>query len=335
MPIRPALAAHAPLLYRAPGTVQLGLCPQTGIVLTGLTDAEMTLLTLLDGSRDLRMLRRWGRRMRIDPGRVNDLLDQLAAHGLLREGSAVAQPGGPDGAGRDAGHGVDGADAEAQAVRMRHRLPTHGRDLVKQRADRVVIVDGHGNLATAVAGTLRDGGYGHVSAGALAAAGEDLRRRGADLYASHRQPDPDLVVLVAANALDDGEVQPWRDSRAALLPVVTNGATVEVGPILGADGPCARCLDLHRADRDPAWPELLAQLTAPRTDEPPPATVSSAVAALAAGSAATLAADYLDLQLVQPGLAFEVRPEAPYLLRRRWGPHPRCSCPAGAVTMSA
>lgn len=348
---RPALAPHARLLYRGPGTVQLGVCPDTGIVLSGLTEAEITLLTLLDGSRDLVSLRRWGRRMRADPVRIGALLDQLAARGLLRDGTplpslATSESGGDPG-GMPA-EGDDGVDAEAQAVRLRHRIPAHGPELVRQRAARSVIVDGHGNLADAVAATMRQGGYGRVRAGAWAAAEGDLRRRGdhagdragdhTDGHAggrAHRPGDPDLVILVVADALDDAQVEPWRGGGTPLLPLVTNGATVEVGPVLGGDGPCARCLDLHRADRDPAWPELLAQLTAPRTDGPPPAVVSGAVAALAAGSAATLAADILDLGLVDPGLAFETRPQAPFLLRRRWGTHPRCSCPAAAVTMSA
>ncbi len=335
---RPALAPHARLLYRGPGTVQLGVCPDTGVVLSGLTEAEITLLTLLDGSRDLVSLRRWGRRMRADPMRVGALLDQLAARGLLRDGAALPPPGTAEPDGDPAAPRVeaeDGVDAEAQAVRMRHRIPAHGPELVRQRAARDVIVDGHGNLADAVAATIRQGGYGRVRAGAWAAAEGDLRRRGSAAAGGSRPAEPDLVILVVANALDDAQVECWRGSSTALLPVVTNGATVEVGPVLGGEGPCARCLDLHRADRDPGWPELLAQLTAPRTDGPVPAVVSGAVAALAAGSAATLAADVLDLGLVEPGLALEIRPQAPFLLHRRWGPHPRCSCPAAAVTMSA
>ena len=333
---RPALAPHARLLYRGPGTVQLGVCPDTGIVLSGLTEAEITLLTLLDGSRDLVSLRRWARRMRADPVRVSALFDQLAARGLVRDGAPLPAPvtndcdrAEPPAEGRD-------GDAEAQALRMRHRIPADGPELVRQRTARSVIVDGYGNLADTVAATMRQGGYGRVRAGAWVAAEGDLRRRGDRTDTGAQRPgDPDLVILVVANALDDPQLEPWRTVGTAVLPVVTKGATVEVGPVLGRDGPCGRCLNLHRADRDPAWPELLAQLTAPRIDGPLPAVVSGAVAALAAGSAATLAADVLDLGLVDAGLAFEIRPHAPFLLRRRWGAHQRCSCSAATVTMSA
>ncbi len=331
---RPALAPHARLLYREPGAVQLGVCPQTGIVLTGLTEPELTLLTLLDGSRDLGSLRRWARRMRADPVRVSELLEHLETRGLLREGPALPRL---EARTRSQTHlaPYDESQAEVQAIRLRHRLQSAGPELVRARTGRAILVDGHGNLADVVAATLRSGGYGRVSAGAWAAAAGDLRRRAAS-DADHHDPDePDLVVMVAADVLNDDEVAPWRGTGTAHLPVVTNGSTVEVGPMLGRNGPCARCLHLHRADRDPAWPELLAQLTTPRAGDPPLAMVSSAVAAIAAGAAATMAADYLDLQLIQPGLAFEVQPQAPYLLRRRWLPHPRCACPAETVTMSA
>lgn len=332
---RPALAPHARLLYRGPGTVQLGVCPDTGIVLAGLTDPEITLLTLLDGSRDLVSLRRWGRRIGADPLRVSALLDELAVRGLLRDGAAPA-PTEPIGRERAGAEAIDQVDAEAQAVRMRHRVQGPGGELVRQRASRTVLVGGHGNLADAVAATLRQVGYGRVTAGVWAADESDLRRRNSSSVAAASEHDPDLVVLVAADALTDGQVEPWRRGGIPLLPVVTNGATVEVGPLLlGHVGPCARCLDLHRADRDPAWPELLAQLTAPRTEAPTPARVSGAVASLAAGCTATLAADYLDLGALTPGLAFDLRPKAPFLLRRRWVIHPRCACPAAAVTMSA
>ncbi len=329
---RPTLAPHARLLFRAPDTIQVGVCPQSGIVLTGLTDSELTLLTMLDGSRDVPSLRRLARGMQADPARVTELLDQLAARGLLREGAALPRPDGPRAPGLAADS--DEMQAEAEAIRLRHRLPSHGPDIVTQREVRHILVDGHGNLADAVALTLRHSGFGRVSAGVWAAADATFRHR-TNGRATPKHPVPDLVVLVVANALHPADVESWRRVDAAVLAVIANGAAVDVGPLFYRDGPCARCLDLYRSDKDPAWPELLAQLAAPQVDDPPPTMVSSAVAALAAGATATLAADYLDLHAVAAGLAFGILPQSPYLLRRRWSPHPRCSCPAATVTMSA
>ena len=48
--------------------------------------------------------------------------------------------------------------------------------------------------------------------------------------------------------------------QAHLLLSLRDGVPV-VGPLVRATGtPCLNCLDLHRRDRDPGWPELAAQL---------------------------------------------------------------------------
>lgn len=335
MLIRPALIPRTRLLHRAPGSVQLGMCPQTGVVLTGLSQPEVTLLTLLDGTRDMSWLRRWTRKMGADPDRVEHLIEQLASRGLLREGVSV--PNRPSSAGPPAAY------AEATALRLRHRLPAGDPDLVAARTRRMIVVDGEGNLVDSVSATLRDSGYAVASARAWFSSGQPpsptrsrrATRPAPDTPVSDASSTPDLIVLAVADALPHGDVEFWDSCEAAVLPLVTNGSTVQIGPLLVASGPCPRCLDLHRADRDPAWPELLAQLSQPATEDPAAATVSSSVAALAAGVSATMAIDYLDVHRVISGRAFEVRPQAPYLLSRRWTPHPRCACAPGPVTMSA
>ncbi len=47
----------------------------------------------------------------------------------------------------------------------------------------------------------------------------------------------------------------------AHLPVVFGERTITVGPFVEPGfGPCTRCIDLFRRDRDPAWPAIAAQL---------------------------------------------------------------------------
>ena len=106
---------------------------------------------------------------------------------------------------------------------------------------------------------------------------------------------------------------------------------------------CLRCADLHRTDRDPAWPALAVQLATP-----PRHRLGSDVAtvSLIAGVTAVQALSYLDSDLV--GLRTEGRPSAPQeqlmpavangtlevqlpdwrVRRRSWLPHPHCDCGA-------
>ena len=103
------------------------------------------------------------------------------------------------------------------------------------------------------------------------------------------RPGPTLVVLAAAGALDAAGAQPWLAAAAyRVLPVVLHGAEAVVGPLVRARaGPCLRCLDLTRADLDPAWPALLGQLAPAPVGRGPEASAarrrwSGAAAAMAA-----------------------------------------------------
>ncbi len=93
-----------------------------------------------------------------------------------------------------------------------------------------------------------------------------------------------------------------------------------IGPLVpaGGGGPCLHCLDLHRKDRDPAWPG-----PAPRPREEP-CTVVNLLAATAYASSEVLA--HLDGSESQTlGAAVEIC--GPGRTRRRsWPPHPACPC---------
>jgi hypothetical protein len=106
------------------------------------------------------------------------------------------------------------------------------------------------------------------------------------------------------------------------LAVTIRDGTPVIGPFVPASGgPCLHCLDLHRQDRDPAWPGPPR-----RTLHEPvePCTVATLLAATAFAAAEALT--HLDGGLPET-LGTSVEITAPgRTRRRRWPPHPACPC---------
>ena len=116
---------------------------------------------------------------------------------------------------------------------------------------------------------------------------------------------------------------------AHITVTVRDGAVV-VGPLVPPAGsPCLRCVDLHRVDRDPAWPALAAQLA---TADPAPLTCAATTRMAAAAYVADEVLNYIDgMPARTRGASVEV--SGPDRFRRRtWPPHPRCDCPGGRRT---
>jgi bacteriocin biosynthesis cyclodehydratase domain-containing protein len=113
--------------------------------------------------------------------------------------------------------------------------------------------------------------------------------------------------------------------RLPRLEVTVRLGTVLVGPLVRPSrSPCGGCLDLHREDRDPAWPSLAAQLaTAPAgIGEPCSLTTTMAGAAFAADEVLS----FLDGSAVRTDAAIVEIPRAGEFRRRVWAAHPRCDC---------
>src|SRR5450631_4832727 len=66
-----------------PGSLQLGLSPDTGVVLEGLTEAEITMAEGLDGSLDTNSLYAAAAAAGVDAERVSELITILNEHHLL------------------------------------------------------------------------------------------------------------------------------------------------------------------------------------------------------------------------------------------------------------
>lgn len=101
---------------------------------------------------------------------------------------------------------------------------------------------------------------------------------------------------------------------------------------------CLSCADLHRTDRDPAWPALAAQLREVVGIADRPTLLATAALALSqlqqiitgtrgAGAAGPPPAT-LDATL-------EVDVGSHTIAARRWGRHPLCGCWPEATTMSS
>jgi bacteriocin biosynthesis cyclodehydratase domain-containing protein len=112
--------------------------------------------------------------------------------------------------------------------------------------------------------------------------------------------------------------------RRPLLALSVRDGVAIVGPLVpAAGGPCLRCLDLHRTDRDPAWPRLAAQL-AEQDTEPVPCAAATILSAAGLAAAEILA--YLDGgEPSTVGSTVEINGVGPWR-RRSWAPHAACDC---------
>jgi len=337
---RPCLKSHAQPLRRGPGSLQLGLSPGTGVVLDGLSAAEIAVTESLDGSMDVQTLYAVAAAAGVAAERISVLLRTLAEHHLLIDAPTDRAWLSP----------ADNPlryllrpDAAAMAIAAAYDLAGDGFDHIAARSTQHVVVSGEGDLPYALANLLRMGGIGQVSLGANAVNTLDLdlrsRRSGQQRDTPGPVSDlaarPDLVVLAAMGALHPDAGEPWLRRGIPHLPVVVQAHRVQVGPLItGGAGPCLSCMDLHRRDRDSAWPVLLSQL-APGWPLRPGATVNleSSLTAMTTGAAAMLVHACLDGQPVPDDLVLELSLPWPAILCRRWFRHPLCECTAQHATM--
>lgn len=294
-------------VWRGPRAVQLGITPHRSAVVEGLTPPDAALLDRLDAGVDPAELAASDERSRT----LVDLLRDAGALVPARAGRAV--------------HSVlqdrhDDLAPDAAVWALVHRGHGDGWDLLAARAARHVLVVGAGRVADGLADALLTAGVGSVERrDRLTPHGVRSRTgRGAG------RP-PACVVLVAAAAADPAHAQGLVRADVAHLSVVVREGEVVVGPFVRPGlGPCLRCLDLHRTDRDPAWPGVLAQLLVAGRDAPEESTT--------AGLAARLAALQVLAQLdgVRPpattDATLEVELPDGLVTRRTWSAHPECGC---------
>jgi ThiF family len=228
-------------------------------------------------------------------------------------------------------------------------------EVVRGRRAASVVVHGAGRVGVSLATLLAAAGVGQVHvadrgpvrpgdvapAGVAAAdvdrsrsaaAAEVLRRAAPEVRSSPPAPGrrPDLVVLASTEPVDTVLRTALAGGRVPHLVAGVRETTAVVGPLVlpGHTG-CLRCGDLHRADRDPAWPVVAAQLVGIRRRREEPCDV--VLATVAASLAALQCLAHLDGRpAATTGASLELSLTDWRLRRRSWPAHPRCDCGAAA-----
>lgn len=157
-------------------------------------------------------------------------------------------------------------------------------------------------------------------------------RRSSHPHAAVSTAGTDLVVLADYLVPDPRLVRELHAERVPHLPVRVRDGTGLVGPlVLPGVTSCLGCADLHRRDRDSAWPAVAAQLrhTVAHADR---ATVL-ATAALALSQVdrviAAVRGTAADRDLAAPptlDATLELDLAAGSIVMRRWVRHPLCDC---------
>ncbi len=140
---------------------------------------------------------------------------------------------------------------------------------------------------------------------------------------------PSVVVLADQLVADPCLSAELVSSRIAHLQVRVRDGVGMVGPlVLPGRTSCLRCTDLHRADHDPEWPTIAAQLLG-QVGHASAAAVR-ATAGIALGQVEHLLRGHVPGEPPPRSLdaTIEVDPRRAELRRRVWTPHPRCGCGA-------
>lgn len=355
--MRPVLKPALFRLWRDGSSVQLGLDARRAVVLGGVSDAVGGLLDLLDGSREWDDVVSAAAARGCHPADAVALLETLLAGGWLDDASAL-----PDGLPVDE---LDRLAADFGHESLLAELPgAAARTFVRRRSSRIVVV-GAGRVGSAVARLLAAGGAGVVTvcdprpgtaadagpAGfpvprdgrtrAFATAAAGSRARGLRLQATRLAcDDPRLYAGVALAVLaPDVYVGPAPGLAATLMATKTPYLLAAVRETRGIVGPlvlpgitsCPRCHDLTRAEKDPGWPLLAAQLSAGRPGVVPACDIALAtmVAAIAAGQVH----DHLAERMVATlGATLEIPLPDWRMHRRPWRINPACGCTAAVAS---
>lgn len=353
--MRPVVKPALRRLWRDPQTLQLGIDPARALVLAGVDPPTLRLLDLLDGTRDRAGVLRAAAAAGCDPQAGRRLLDLLAGARALDD--ADPRPlADPPVDGRPPGTGVlplaerERLSPDLASLSLLTERPGQAAATLRRRRAAVVAVLGAGRVGATLGGLLAAAGVGTVDVddpgtaeqqdaapGGLAPADAGgPRRAGARRMLARVAPSvrldagrpPDLICLCAAEAATADVLAAETVPR---LYAEVRETTAVVGPlVLPGRSACRRCLELTRAERDPHWPRLAAQLAggADRAD-----ACDVVLATLAAAVAALQALALLD-GILRPATVdgtLELALPDWRLRRRSWAPHPRCGCHAAAA----
>jgi hypothetical protein len=348
--MRPQLKAGLLPLWRDTDTVQIGIDPRRAAALTGLGTAA-AVLSLLDGSRDADELARTAQAYGIPAATANRVLGLLASAGVLNDFPAGLHKSLPE-------YLRARLAPEMACASLAYGDGDGGARTITRRRAAFVRVYGAGRIGACVATFLAASGVGHVAcqdsgiaapadlAPAGLGAGDIGARRSEGVAraiariapetvsADNPQWRPDLAVLTGPVPLAEIEVL-MRD-RVPHLAVRADEAIGVVGPLVEPGrSACLRCINLHKAARDPAWPKVLAQTGADAGAGAVPAACDTVLAAATAALASAQALAVIDGCGPQPPAAANgtlelFLPEWQWR-RRTWMPVATCTCGAAAL----
>jgi len=344
LPVRPLLKPALRQVWRDAFTLQLGLEPRRAVVLQGLGPPDSQLLDLLDGSRDVATIFTDASDLGCPPERAARVIELLAAADALDDAPPADPRLTPDLLSLSLLHPGPGAAARVLARRRRARVAVAGAGRVGAAVVTLLAASGIGRLHVDDDGAVRPAdlspaGIREQGAGTRATAvTAPLRRTSAALsVVTGSAPDADVTVVAPTSSSPAPEVLAAVRSRPHLL-VGVRETTASVGPfVLPGVTPCLRCLHLARADRDPQWGAMTAQLTGARRGVE---ACDVVLATIAAALAVTQVLGYVDTaappQSTSAGL-LEMDLADGRLRRRTVAAHPSCACGAAddGATMEA
>ncbi len=349
-PPRPSIKPWLPKVWRDGDTLQIGVGPDAGVLVSGVDAATADWLVSLDGScTEAESLAR-AAGAGLDISNAVAILSGLRQSGVLLSAPMAAE------------HPHDTGPLLPELVNLTATLgsPERGSQALQARGHRHVMIDGANRVGVPLGALLAASGVGRLSfldvesvrrcdagVGGLRLADEGEPRVAAARRAIRRiSAVPETLVEPAPREADLLiRCQPWTahdplldgglSDRTAHLTVAVREGTVVIGPLVlpGATS-CLQCADLHRTDRDPRWPTVAAQLVAAphrAINEP-----SSVLATLAAALAAGQVLDFLDGAAVPDVIekTLELHPPDWQVHRRSWPPHADCGCLEAATEAS-
>jgi len=289
-------------LWRDQDTVQVGVDSRRAVAISG-APATADVIRLLDGSRSRDEIVAEASRRGVPAAMTERVIMLLAVSGAVVDFPAESL--------RSMSPELRLRLAPAlTAASISTQDADGGVRLLARRSATVIHVRGSGLIAELIADLLSRSGVAVVIADTDELAGDRA---------------PDLTILVGYRPPE--QLTGLQRRRIPHLAVCVSEAIGVVGPLVQPGRTaCLRCLDLARADRDSAWPLILAQLPASRMDATADDPVlATAVAAQAA--AQTLAfADRAGMDALTANGTLELALPAWQWRRRTWLPHRACTC---------
>jgi hypothetical protein len=346
--MRPVLKPALRRVWRDKTTLQIGLDPERALVLAGVGPATARFVETLDGTRDRAEAIAAAPLVGLDEEAAARLIDLLSAEGILDDAAADTRA-----LFELAGEDRERLRPDLASLSLVRRTPDGGVAALTRRRRAAVQVHGAGRVGAPVACLLAAAGVGHVLVtdpdparptdvapggltldevggrrqdGVQAVLRRNSRSTQVTLAPRRARATPDLAVLAPTGRVDPMWSEHLMRAGVPHLFAGVREATGVVGPfVLPGRSSCLRCHNLYRADRDPAWPRVAAQLAV--ADGASVRACDTALAVTVAAHAALQALMFLDGD--RPTAVdgtLEIRLPGGLVRRRSWRPHHACGC---------